>query len=93
MGLFVARTQMTDDDKDKIHFIYEAEIEDSPLQPLIDEIARQLVEPAIPTNLHYTLSRGDFRSEPGALDHCTIDMMSTTSSSWICRTLPQRISS
>ncbi|TKV77992.1 hypothetical protein FDV58_27710 [Bradyrhizobium elkanii] len=65
------------DDKVKIHFICEAENDDSPPAPLVDEIARRLVEPAIPPSIDYALSRGDFHSEPGSLDHYTIDMMSS----------------
>jgi hypothetical protein len=69
--------RMADDDKAKIHFICEVESGDSPSLPLIEEIARYLVEPAIPPNVDYRLDRGDFRSEPGSLDHYTIDMMAS----------------
>lgn len=65
------------DDKMQIHFICEAQSNDSPSLPLIEEIARGLVEPAIPANIDYKLDRGDFRNEPGTLDHYTIDRMSS----------------
>src|SRR5258708_3452543 len=68
---------MADDDKVKIHFVCEAQTEDSPPIRLMDEIAQKLVEPAIPTNIDYPLSRGDFQAEDGTLDHCTVDMMSS----------------
>jgi hypothetical protein len=59
----------------RIHFICEVESNDSPSRPLIDDIARQLIEPAIPANIDYKLERGDFRSNLGALDNYTVDMM------------------
>ena len=68
---------MAEKSKVKIHFICEAENDDSPPRPIIEEIARQLVEPAIPPGIDYQLDRGDFRSEPGSLDHYTIDMMAS----------------
>jgi hypothetical protein len=68
---------MADDDKVKIHFICEAQTEESPPVRLLDEIARKLVEPAIPPNIDYKLNRGDFQSEDGTLDHYTVDMMSS----------------
>jgi hypothetical protein len=66
---------MPDNKQVKIHFLCEVHNTDSPPEPLTSEIARYLVEPAIPTDLGYSLSRGDFQSEPGTLDHYTIDMM------------------
>jgi hypothetical protein len=68
---------MAEDDKVKIHFICEAQTEDSPPVRLLDEIAGQLVEPAIPPTIDYTLNRGDFSADDGALDHFTVDMMAT----------------
>jgi hypothetical protein len=68
---------MADDGKFKIHFICEVHTDDTPQVPLIEQIAGGLVEPAIPPNLDYELDRGDFHSEPGSLDHYTIDMMAS----------------
>ncbi|MET0677343.1 MAG: hypothetical protein ABW175_16220, partial [Bradyrhizobium sp.] len=64
------------DEKMSIHFICEAQSVDSPPLSYIEELVRELVEPAIPPNIDYKLDRGDFRNEPGTLDHYTIDRMS-----------------
>jgi len=64
------------DEKMQVHFVCEAQSDESPSLPLIEEIARELVEPAIPPNIDYKLDRGDFRNEPGTLDHYTVDRMS-----------------
>lgn len=59
----------------KIHFICQIKNNDNPRRQLAAEITGRLIEPAIPAGLDFDLQHGDFRAEPGSLDHYTIDMM------------------
>jgi hypothetical protein len=66
---------MADDRVIRIHFFCEATDEELPAAPMDKYVLKQLVQPALPEGFQYQLNDGDFHSEPGSLDHYTIDMM------------------